>query len=31
MINDHEKTFKRDVIERLNKAKGRLQQSVPEI
>src|ERR1039458_890641 len=31
MTNDHKKTFKGDVIERLNKAKGRLQQSVPEI
>jgi hypothetical protein len=31
MINDREKTFKRDVVERLNRAKDRLQQSVPEM
>jgi hypothetical protein len=31
MTDDQEKTFKRDFIERLNKVKGLLQQSVPEI
>ena len=32
MTDDPEKTFKKkDVIERLNKAKDRLQQSFPEI
>jgi hypothetical protein len=31
MFDDHEKTFKKDVIERLGKAKGRLRQSFPEI
>lgn len=31
MTADQEKTVKRAVIERLNKAKGHLQQSVPEI
>ena len=31
MTDDQEKTLKRDVIERFNKARGRLQQSVPEI
>jgi hypothetical protein len=30
MTGDQEKTLKRDVIERFNEAKGRLQQSVPE-
>jgi len=31
MADDHEKTFKKDVIERLGKAKGRLRQSFPEM
>jgi hypothetical protein len=31
MTDDQLKTFKRDFIERLNKVKGLLQQSVPEI
>ena len=31
MTGGQEKSFKRDVIERLNKAKERFQQSVPEI
>jgi hypothetical protein len=31
MTDDQGKTFKKDVIERLEKAKGRLQQSFPEI
>jgi len=31
MIDDQEKVFKKDLIDRLDKAKGRLQQSFPEI
>ena len=31
MTDDQENTFKRDFIERLNRVKGLLQQSVPEI
>jgi hypothetical protein len=31
MTDEQEKTFKRDVVESLNKLKGRSQQSVPEI
>lgn len=31
MTDNQDKTFKRDFIERLNKVKGLLQQSVPEI
>ena len=31
MTDDQEKAFKKDLIERLDKAKGRLQQSFPEI
>ena len=31
MTDDQEKTFKKDVIERFDKAKGRIQQSFPEI
>ena len=31
MTDDQGKTFKKDVIERFDKAKGRLQQSFPEI
>ena len=31
MTDDQEKSFKKDLIERLDKAKGRLQQSFPEI
>jgi hypothetical protein len=31
MTDDQGKTFKKDVIDRLDKAKGRLQQSFPEI
>ena len=31
MTDDQGKTFKKDVIERLDKAKGRFQQSFPEI
>ncbi|MGB8893868.1 MAG: hypothetical protein WCD13_06090, partial [Pseudolabrys sp.] len=31
MTDDQEKAFKKDLMERLDKAKGRLQQSFPEI
>ena len=31
MTDDQEKAFKKDLIDRLDKAKGRLQQSFPEI
>ena len=31
MTNDQERAFKKDLIDRLDKAKGRLQQSFPEI
>jgi hypothetical protein len=31
MADDQEKAFKKDLMERLDKAKGRLQQSFPEI
>ena len=31
MTDDQEKVFKKDLMERLDKAKGRLQQSFPEI
>jgi len=31
MTNDQERAFKKDLIDHLDKAKGRLQQSFPEI
>ena len=31
MTNDQERAFKKDLVDRLDKAKGRLQQSFPEI
>ena len=31
MTDDQEKAFKKDLMERLDKAKGRLQHSLPEL